>query len=119
MGKALKQDTTTPKQVGYINDWSVEEALKKELNINYNKNDFTEVEQTLKREVETPIETWKGPIIVMENALKRGLSEPQMIKQVPTYIQEALKREVIDPKLIRVVPELKIETALKRNIENI
>ena len=104
MGKELKQETTTPKDVGYINDCSVQEALKKELN--------TPTDQT-------QIETWKGPIIVMENALKRWLSEPQMISQVPTYIQEALKREVIDPKLIRVVPELKIEATLKRNIENI
>lgn len=104
MEKALKQETTTPKDVGYINDWSVQEALKKELD--------TPTDQT-------QIETWKGPIIVMENALKRGLNEPQMISQVATYIQEALKRDVIDPKLIRVVPELKIEATLKRNIENI
>ena len=103
----------------------VEEALKRELGtpVNTAVGCIPRVEDALKREVGTPTSNGILNESHVEEALKRAVSPPELSTPFASFaasivcrVEEALKRELVSPPFLFSISTIQVEEALKREV---
>jgi len=103
----------------------VEEALKRELGtpVNTAVGCIPRVEDALKREVGTPTSNGILNESHVEEALKQAVSPPELSTPFASFaasivcrVEEALKRELVSPPFLFSISTIQVEEALKREV---